>query len=77
MSVELKLQRFTKVYPLKTCNFKKQCIPNLIYDEVIVNGLITKERYYADEEKTELVVEVDISYVYGEDTLVELSLIHI
>ena len=71
LKMELKLQRFTKVYPLKTCNFKKQCIPNLIYDEVIVNGLITKELYYADEEKTELVVEVDVSYIYGEDTLVE------
>ena len=71
MNVELKLQKYTKVYPLKTCNFKKQCLPNLIYDEVIVNGLITKELYYSDEEKTDLVLHVDISYVYGADTLVE------
>jgi len=71
MSDNLRLQRYTKVYPYRTCDFKKQCVPNLIYDEVIENGLITKEMYYGDEEKTELVVEVDIAYTYGSDTLIE------
>jgi len=67
---EAKLQRFTKVYPLKTCNFKKQCVPNLIYDEIIDNGLIIQELYYSDEEKTDLVVSVDVNYFYGVDTLI-------
>ncbi len=69
--MELRLQRYTKVYPIKTADFKKQCIPNLIYDEVITNGYITTELYYGDEDKTELVVEVDITYNYGPDTLVD------
>lgn len=68
--VDIKLSRFTKVYPLKTCDFKKQCIPNLIYDELIENGLIVTEFYYSDEEKTDLVIHVDVTYEYGEDSLV-------
>ena len=71
MSVELKLQRFTKTYPLETCNFRKECVPNLIYDEVIVNGLITKELYYSDTDKQDLVIEVIVTYTYGLDTLIE------
>jgi len=69
--VSLKLQRFTKTYPLHTANFRKECVPNLIYDEVVVNGFITKEMYYADYDKTELVIEVNITYTEGADTLIE------
>jgi len=69
--MELKLQRYTKTYPLKTCNFKKECVPNLIYDEVIQDGLIVKELYYGDYDQTDLIVEVDITYTYGADTLIE------
>lgn len=50
-------------------NFKKMSTA-LIYDEHIENGLILTEFYYSDEEKTDLVVQVDISYEYGADTLI-------
>jgi len=66
----LKIEQYTSNPAPLECNFKKMT-HSLIYDEMVVNGLITKEYYYSDENKTDLVIQVDINYVYGADTLVE------
>jgi len=50
-------------------NFKK--LPhNLIYDEIIVDGLITEELYYSDEKKADLVVRVTLTYTVDDADLV-------
>lgn len=65
----IKLTNYSSNPNVAEINFKK-LENNFIYDEVITAGLITKELYYTDEAKTDLVVEVLVAYEYGSDTLV-------
>lgn len=59
--MELKVYNYSDATEIGL-NYKGILSKNLYYDEVIKDGLISKELYYSDEALSDLVIEVSISY---------------